>query len=280
MDSEVFTNVYLLTFVLWPAAVVISALINMLVTWSFSWSELVIDYLIGMVIGATYHFAMAADPGGWENFFLTVSTGLFGALKWAGMFQSWQPGEFFLLCSLAPMGAVLLAAGIDHAHVAIGYGSKGAKAGNIGLSFLTVLIKWPFALITSTVGLIIGIIGLIVRATRTAPPGDGVGFAGGALWFEWGGTSGKHATTFGFVVNVFNGQISDTNLIGHELVHTRQYIYLHDWLGVFYFTVAGLWGLISSAASSAGFDATRYFSADSSKEVGNPLEVAAEHKFS
>lgn len=136
------------------------------------------------------------------------------------------------------------------------------------LSFLIFLFKAPFAMVTSAVGLLIGIIGIIIGAIAGNP---GFGFLGGILYFEWG-FSGHYGTTFGFVVNVFKGNMA--KMIDHELYHSRQYIYMHDWLGVFYFTVAGLWGIISSAISSDPFDITFYFRAHTSKEVGNPIEAA------
>ena len=174
----------------------------------------------------------------------------------------------------------MLTAALDYGAVAIGWnsGQTGEKTGNVFLSILIFCCKWCFALITSVVGLLIGLIGLIVRATRNNPQGDGFGFVGGAFWFEWGGnTADRHATTFGCIVNVFIGQISD--VLGHELVHTRQYIYMHDWLGVFYFTIAAIWGLISYAASGAPFDILNSFRADPNREVGNPIEVVATHRY-
>lgn len=44
-------DVYVITFLFWPAVVLLSAGINMLVSWTFSWSELIFDLLIGFVAG-------------------------------------------------------------------------------------------------------------------------------------------------------------------------------------------------------------------------------------
>lgn len=273
---DAFENVFVVTFGIGPAAVIGCALVNMLITWQFSWSELILDYLIGLAFGLTFYFGTVGEVNHLEYFFLTVSTGFFGLLKWFGAFSEMAPGDFFLLSTGVSAGAVLLTGALDYGAVAIGW-SEGKKGANVALSILIFLLKWPFALVTSTVGLIIGLIGLAARAGKSEPVGDGVGFAGGVFWFEWGSNSGYHATTFGCVVNAFRGTISDT--LAHELVHTRQYIYMHDWLGVFYFTIAGLWGVISSAASSDPYEGRHLYAAHDSKEVGNPIEMVPTHKY-
>jgi hypothetical protein len=134
-------------------------------------------------------------------------------------------------------------------------------------------------MITTIVGLLIMIIGLIARAAKSSDNGDKwFVFTGGALFLGWGST-GEYATTFGGVVNVFEGKIA--KVIKHELYHTRQYIYMHDWLGVFYFTFAALWGVISAKihADNKGvpFDGWLAFRAEvnGASEVGNPIEAAA-----
>lgn len=57
----------------------------------------------------------------------------------------------------------------------------------------------------------------------------------------------------------------------HELYHTRQYIYMSDWLIPFWL-VGAIWGAISGA--SAGEDAGRMATA-AKGHVGNPIEIAA-----
>ena len=100
----------------------------------------------------------------------------------------------------------------------------------------------------------------------------------GALFFGWG-RSGRHATTFGWVVNAFKGDIA--GVVKHELYHTRQYIYMHDWLGIFYFTYGAVWGLMSAMieanSKKTAFDAAYAFrgKASGGEEVGNPIEIAA-----
>ena len=54
-------NVWLLAFLIWPAVIIGAALLNMLISWTFSWSELVMDYLIGAVIGVCFYFGMNGE---------------------------------------------------------------------------------------------------------------------------------------------------------------------------------------------------------------------------
>jgi hypothetical protein len=255
-------NLALVALVLWPAVVLVAALLNMLLAWTFSWSELVIDYLAGVVIGVCFYFGTVGQVSGIEHFFLMVSTGLFGLLKWAGVSALADPQTLFLVTAIAVIGATLLAGALDHAALALG---TQMSVGGGFLSALIFPIKLPFALVTSAVGLVLGLIGLVVGLVNR---NGSFGFLGGVFYFEWG-LPGLHATTFGCVVNVFAGRMS--SVLGHELYHSRQYIYLHDWLGVFYFTLAGLWGLISSAAARR-FALHYYYAADTSREFGNPIE--------
>ena len=263
-------NVWLLAFLIWPAVIIGAALLNMLVSWTFSWSELVMDYLIGVVIGMCFYFGMNGEVIWLEHLLLMVSLGLFGLLKWVGVSYFTDPQTLFLWSVVSIGIAVPLTGGLDRATVAIGDSTVGKKVGRGILSFFIWILKAPFTLITPGVGLLVGLIGLIVGAINN---NLGFGFLGGIFYFKWG-LSGGHATTFGWIVNAFRGSMSG-NIIPHELYHTRQYIYLHDWLGVFYFTIAGLWGLISSAVSSDPFDVTYFWKAHENKEVGNPLERAA-----
>lgn len=255
-------NLALVTLVLWPAVILTAALLNMLFAWTFSWSELVIDYLVGVVSGLSFYFGTNGSVSGVEHFFLMVSTGLFGLLKWAGIAALADPQTLFLVSAGAVIGATLLTAALDHGALALG--NQMSVGGGL-LSALIFPLKLPFALVTSAVGLLLGIIGTIVGLANRK---GGFGFLGGVLYFEWG-LPGLHATTFGCVVNVFAGKMS--SVLGHELYHSRQYIYLHDWLGVFYFTLAGLWGLLSAAAAKS-FSARYFYAAHTSREFGNPIE--------
>lgn len=269
MDTNMWDNVALVALVLWPAVILVAALINMSFVWTFSWSELVIDYLIGVVIGVGFYFGTTGQVSGVEHFVLMLSTGLFGLLKWIGVVAFADPQVFFLVAAGSVIGATLLTSVLDYAALALGTTMR-VRGGFI--SVFIFLLKAPFALVTSAVGLVIGLIGLIVGLANGK---DGVGFFGGVFYFEWG-RSGMLATTFGSVINVFAGRMSP--VMAHELYHSRQYIYLHDWLGVFYFTVAGLWGLVSSAMAKK-FSARYYYAADRTREYGNPIEIVAYRKW-
>jgi hypothetical protein len=100
-------------------------------------------------------------------------------------------------------------------------------------------------------------------------------------YVEWNPkTADARATTLGATFMVWNGKAKD--VVFHELYHTRQYMYLHDWLIPFWL-FGGLWGLISAAIHNAtlpkgtpGVDVLCHFSAAShDQERGNPLERAA-----
>jgi len=56
-------NFAVLTFLFWPAVVLVCAGINMLITWTFSWSELVFDYFIGVALGACFYAGTRHDAG-------------------------------------------------------------------------------------------------------------------------------------------------------------------------------------------------------------------------
>jgi hypothetical protein len=262
-------NLVLIALVIWPAVTLVAALINMLFAWTFSWSELVIDYFIGVAIGVGFYFGTTGHVSGVEHFALMLSTGVFGLLKWIGVDIFADPRILFLVAGGSVIGATLLAAALDHAALALG---TAVRVRGRFLSVFIFLLKAPFALVTSTVGLVIGLIGFVVGLANGK---GGFGFLGGVFYFEWG-RAGTHATTFGSVVNVFAGRMSP--VIAHELYHSRQYIYLHDWLGVFYFTVAGLWGLISSAMAKK-FSVRYYYTADRTGECGNPIEIVAYRKW-
>ena len=53
--------------------------------WSFSWSELCIDYLAGMTIGLCFYFGTERKTHEAAQFFLVFSNGLFGLLHVCGV---------------------------------------------------------------------------------------------------------------------------------------------------------------------------------------------------
>lgn len=275
-------NVWLLALVVWPSVMIIAALVNMLVSWVFSWQELVTCHLMGMLSGICFYYG-TVDPsavpppevGHLAHFFLMIATGLFGLLKWLGVEAFQDREKLFWFCAYSTIIATTLSAAFDRiAAQVIGYDEK---VGRTLWSVLMFGLKAPFGLITTVVGLLIGLVGLCFSASRGK---GGFSFIGGVFVTEWGAGSSTdyHATTFSSYVNIFRGGIKD--VMSHELYHTRQYIYMQDWLGAFYFTIAALWGVISSAIHAAGsgtFDAGMAFDADG--EVGSPIEIAP-HKLS
>jgi hypothetical protein len=264
------SNFFFLSFLAWPVVVLLAAGANMLISWTFSWQELVIDAMIGFVIGMCFYFGTAGPPkdiDAAKHFFLTASIGLFGLLKWLGVETFQDVSTLFWASAISIVGATAACAGLDR--VAVQVIGRESSVCNGLFSLLVFGLKAPFGLFTTVVGTAIGIIGLFVACANKAD--GGFGFIGGVVYTQWG-LSGKHATTFSSYVNVFKGPVK--NVIDHELYHTRQYIYMQDWLGVVFFTVGAIWGLISSAAAKGNtFDAAHAFRADG--DVGNPIEVAA-----
>lgn len=262
-------NFFMLAFLYWPLITMGAGLINNLFAWKFSYSELILNYLIGFVIGICFYFGTTGTVEWYEHLFLMVSTGLFGLLKWAGVDYFANGANLFYWTAFGSLGVVVLACLLDLATAAIG------KTMNVGGGFLSVLIfiiKAPFCIVTSLIGLLLGLIGLCVAAARKK---GGMSFLGGAFIFEWGGT-GTYATTFGWTVNIWQG--TTESVLEHELYHTRQYVYMHDWLGIFYFTIAGIWGLISSAAAN-DFQGRYYYAAHTTDEYGNPIESVPYRKW-
>jgi hypothetical protein len=262
-------NAYLLTFLAWPMVVLVAAGLNMLISWTFSWQELVIDALIGMAIGLCFYFGttgLTEDHAGVQHFFLTVSIGLFGLLKWIGVEALQDHVTLFWVSAIGVIGATAASAVLDRVAVQVISREGDVRSGL--WSLLEVGIKAPFGIFTTLVGIVIGIIGLFVA--RAHKPDGGCGFIGGVVYSQWG-LAGEHATTFSSCINLFKGKINE--VIDHELYHTRQYIYIQDWLGVVYFTIGALWGVISTAASGNATDLSFAFRADGN--VGNPIEVPA-----
>jgi hypothetical protein len=261
-------NVYVVAFVFWPCVVLLCAGINMLVSWTFSWSELVFDYLAGVLAGYLLFAGASPDAGAAATFFFVFSHGLF-AWIWAASegfrHALGDPATFFWTLAGIRLGATLWAAALDYGSVALG---ARLAPGPFFYSFLVAPAKLPFALVTSAVGLAIWVAGLFWAIFGSGKSG----FAGGVFFTEFSpGGGGHYATTLGCTVNTWYG---DTPF-KHELYHTRQYIYLCDWLIPFW-CLGILWGFASAAISTKHEVSTQLaFGADKKDEVGNPLEVAA-----
>jgi len=148
----------------------------------------------------------------------------------------------------------------------------GAKLapGPFFFSLLLFPVKVCFAWVTGGIGFLIWIVGVIWAAAGTGK----AGFAGGVFFDEFApGAGDPPATTLGFTIHTW----SHDTPFEHELYHTRQHIYMSDWLIPFW-CVGLLWGVIS-AAIAKGFTVSYHLAvgADKAKEVGNSIEVAAYH---
>jgi len=263
-------NQLVIMFLFWPAVVVSCGLLNMLGSWTFSWSELIFDYFIGVLAGYFLFMGVQPDANAAYGFFFVFSHGFLGLLYFVsegfrGNFSS--PETFFLAMAGIRLGGTIYCALLDRASAAIG--AKLAP-GPFFFSFLLAPVKLLFSSITSSVGFLIFIVGAI----RAGVSKGNAGFAGGVFFTEFspGGTD-YYATTVGFTVHTWKGDCP----FKHELYHTRQYIYMCDWLMPFW-VVGMLWGVISAAiAKGTSVSYSLAIGADGKKEVGNPLEVAAYH---
>lgn len=213
-------NFWLLSFAIWPGVVLVAALLNMGLWGKFGPTELIVDYLIGFTLGVFFWLFVRSDERSFaKSFFLVWSHGLFGLLRVFNVIPNttwlfwWSAG--------ATVGCTLLTAALDHAAVGIG---TTMSAGGVAIGVLIFLLKAPFSLFTSAVGLLIFIAGLIHSGATNA----GAGFLGGVAYSEWDRSKPYAATTLGCTVHNWQGRFSD--VMKHELYHSRQYIYMHDWL--------------------------------------------------
>jgi hypothetical protein len=262
--EKILDNLFLCAFIFWPLVVVVSALLNMAVSAVFSWSELVLDAVAGIVIGIFFHLGTDKHAGAAPHFMLAFSTGLPGILSWAKVHPFETRSTLFFICAGWIAGSTLLAALLDRAAVAID--KQMGVAGGL-FSILPWACKFPFSLATTSVGLLFFIVGIF----RSFGDNGRIGFLSGVAYVEWDTSqSSSSATTIGGTVQIWFGKFE--NLIEHELYHTRQCIYLHDWM-IPMWLVGGIWGVISSAidgnASFGCFKAARH-----DRELGNPIESA------
>lgn len=213
-------NFWLLSFAIWPAVVLVSALLNMAVWAKFSATELIVDYVIGFTLGVSFWlFTRSDERSFFKSFFLVYSHGLFGLLRVCNILPN--TAWLFWWSAGATVGATLLTAALDHAAVGIGTTMSG---GGVALGVLIFLLKAPFALCSSAIGLLIWIVGLCHSGATNA----GAGFLGGVTYEEWDRSKPYWATTVGCTVHSWQGKFSD--VMKHELNHSRQYIYMHDYL--------------------------------------------------
>lgn len=275
--ESLLNNVFFLTFAAWPGVVIGCALLNMACQRAFSWSELVMDYLGGVLIGLCFYFGTDPRAHGAAQFFLVFSQGLFGLLHVLDMEALQDRDILFYVSAGSLSGAVVVAGLLDWATTAVS-----SKAGRAVLSIPIALLKLPFSLCHTAVGLLLFLAGVVwyaickAREDRTKPDTlnrCGIGFAGGVPYVEWSPKSGEWATTIGSTFMVWQGPVD--KVLKHELYHTRQCMYLHDWMIPVYVAFAGPWGMASAAIAKKPTILDWYFRASKSEEVGNPLERAA-----
>lgn len=265
-------NVFIVTLLLWPLVVLVCAGINMLVSWTVSWTELVLNLLMGMVAGFFLWGGSQSDPHGAVTFFFVFSHGLIAWIYAAtDGFGGMAIESFIWLMAALRIGATLWSAAFDHLSVRIG---SNAGWGSFIFSLVLAPAKLPFALITGGIGLLIWLAAaaksIYDRAKGKADPAT-VSFAGGIFVAEFApGGHDYQATTLGFTSHAWLGDMP----FKHELYHTRQYIYYGDWLVPFWL-LGALWGLVARviAGDKTLRVATHAYAAEG--EVGNPLEVAA-----
>jgi len=258
----------LVVFVFWPAVVLVSALLNMLIHWTFSWSELIFDYVIGILLGVFFFEVFRGDANAAEKFFFIFSHGLLAFIHWLAPTVFGSATTFFWWAAIGTVASVVVCGALDWASDSLGP----HHGGSVALSFIQFPLKAIFPLITTVVGVLFFLAGLIgAAATRGRAAPVRVGFGGGVLFVEWNPTGGASATTLGAMVNTWSGNLAP--IFRHELFHSRQYVYMRDWL-IPAWIVGGIWGLVSSAI--AGRPAWVCFNtASTTQDLGNPIEVAA-----
>jgi hypothetical protein len=219
------TNYFWVALVCWPAVVMVSALLNMAIWLSFSGWEFLFCWLVGVGLGTCFWCftnVERSERGWWRTLLMLAGHGIFGLLGKTSLFASAR--SLFWWCAGCTVGATALAALLDHAAVAIG---GEVTAGGVVLSVVVFLLKAPFCLFETAVGVVFFIVGAIHAA------GDAdakVGFNGGVLYSEWdrspADTGGTQATTLG--ATVFCWKLRFCQNMRHELYHSRQNIYMRD----------------------------------------------------
>ncbi|MGQ0570143.1 MAG: toxin TcdB middle/N-terminal domain-containing protein [Armatimonadota bacterium] len=132
---------------------------------------------------------------------------------------------------------------------------------------LSFIIKFARSPITTTVGLIIGGIGLLTGDV------ENVAFKNGLIVFEWDPSSNFSGTSFGGVVHLWGGDASN-EAFEHETYHSYQYV---GWGDAFIpaYVATGVWGLFSSALAGDP-QWTCFGGVNDSYTFGQPLEMGGE----
>ncbi len=256
-------NYFLCAFVFFPLVTIIAALLNMAIAAAFSWSELIIDFIGGVIIGSCFYVGTAKNAGAAAHFFLVFSQGVPGILYCAKVQALGTREALFLTGSMWMIAATFLSSVLDRGAVGIG------KEMSVGGGFFSILpwaCKVPFSLVTTAVGMLLFVVGIF----RSFGKNGRIGFLAGVPYVEWSTPGTASATTIGTTVQIWTGEFKE--LIKHELFHSRQCIYLHDWM-IPLWVVGGIWGLVGSAidgnTSFGCFKAAKH-----DRDLGNPLECA------
>ena len=256
----------------------------MLISWTFSWSELIFDYFIGVVAGWFLFTGTEPNPHAATLVLLRFLARTTSARTLVGTpiaFREWfsKPENFFWAMAWNSRRGDCLVR-----RVGSSFRLSGRQIFAWALLFFlcSVSCKSQLRLVHQRSGIsdLARGSGLGARYSNNEDrkkPGETMGkagFAGGVFFDEFDpGTGDPPATTLGCTVHTWS---CDTPF-KHELYHTRQYIFMGDWFIPFW-CVGLLWGIIS-AAIAKGEDVSYLHTvgAHKTKEIGNPLEVAAYH---
>lgn len=187
-------NVLIVSLLFWPQVVVVCAALNMLISWTFSWAELIFDVMIGVLAGYFLYAGIQPDPHPAVTFFFVFSHGVPAIAWWltdgfATLGTGMDPAAFIGWMALLRVGAVFWTAGFDRISTLLG---ARLGWGAFFFSFVVAPAKLMFATFTSAVGFLIWLAGLFWAF------GDGrASFAGGVLLTEFkpGSATNYHATT-------------------------------------------------------------------------------------
>src|SRR5687768_13389960 len=106
-------NIVFTILVIFPFAVVFSALVNMGLWKTFSWSELILDYAVGVLCGICLCYGTQTDAGFVSKLVLIMSTGLLGVLHLAEVGFVKEPTQLLMVSVGATVIATLLTAALD-----------------------------------------------------------------------------------------------------------------------------------------------------------------------
>jgi hypothetical protein len=249
MIAPYFSKWWFIALIAWPLVLIVSSLTNMLVWGKFHWGEpFIMAPIAGILIGTAAWLSYEQVDNGFLRFlrgsFLILSHGLFGVLRLFGFFA--EPAVFFRWSAIATMVVTLVAAAVDHGAVAM----DPAGGGAVALSIPLFLIKAPFCLVSTAIGLLIFAIGAAIFSDEGT---NRVGWVGGSPWEEYDRANTQEwATTLGSTFHCWQAPVE--GVFKHELYHTRQCIYFHDIMYVMWVV-----GLIGQAAEG--------------KPAGNPMEA-------